>query len=114
MKANADTESLFAWGAITYVVRRLRQECRQRRSPIRHARHLSHLGEAEQVRNDRLATAVLVRAVSMQAIATASGLGVDERQRQVVETGEPGKSARRVFPPFGSAVGAPGCVARRD
>src|SRR5271165_1860346 len=112
MKANADTESLFAWGAITNVVRRRRQECRQRRSPIRHAGHLSHLGEAEEIRHDRLAAAVLVRAVSMQAIATASGLGVDERQRQIVKAGEPGKSARRLFPPFGSAVGAPGCEAR--
>ena len=44
----------------------------------------------------------------MEAIATTSGPDVHQRQRQIVAAGEPGKSPRRICPPFGCAVGAPG------
>src|SRR5580700_3124428 len=92
----------------------LRLHRRQRSSAIGHAGHLSHLGEAKQIGDNRLTAAVLVRTVPMEAIATTSGLDVHKRQRQIVASSEPGKSARRTCPPFGCAVRAPGCEARRD
>ena len=77
-------------------------------------RHLSHLGEAKQIGDNGLATAILVWAVPMEPIATTSGLDVHKRRRKIVAASERGKSARRICSPFGCAVGAPGCGARRD
>ena len=92
----------------------MRLHRRQRSLAIGHAGHLSHLSKTKQVGDNRLTATVLVRTIPMEPIATASGLDVHKRQRQIIAAGEPGKSACRISAPFDCAVGAPGCEARRD
>ena len=92
----------------------LRLDRWRRSAAVRNAGHLTHVGEAEQIRNNRFTAAVLVRAIPMEAIATTSGLDVHKRQRKIVAAGKPGESARRICTPFGCAIGAPSCEARRD
>ena len=62
-----------------------------------------HVGKPEEIGDDRLPAAVLVDPVGMQAVAASAGLGVHQRQAQVIAAQEPGKGAGR--------TGLPGCVA---
>ena len=61
----------------------------------------------------RFTAAVLVGAVAMQPVATASGLDVDQRQRQIVAAGNQAK-ARAASVRHSVAVGPPRCEARGD
>src|SRR5271163_3966195 len=78
------------------------------------AGHLTNFREAEKIGHDRLPAPVLVRAVRMQAIATATGFQIDQGRRQVIATEKPRKCPRRLVPPFDIAIRSPRCQARRD
>src|SRR5947207_15930152 len=64
--------------------------------------------EAEKIGHNRLAAPILVRAVAMQPITTATGVQVNQGQRQIIAAEKPGECARRVCPPLEMAVGTPG------
>src|SRR4051812_36226664 len=70
--------------------------------------------EAEKIGHNRLATPILIRAVAMQPITTATGVQVNQGQRQIIAAEEPGECARRVSSPFEAAIGTPGRKAGRD
>src|SRR5271170_2090596 len=78
------------------------------------AGHLTNLRETEKIGHDRLPAPVLVRAVGMQAIATATGFQIDEGRRHVIAAEKPRESPRRLVPPFDIAIPSPRCQARRD
>src|SRR5947207_15918977 len=70
--------------------------------------------EAEKIGHNRLAAPILVRAVAMQPITTATGVQVNQGQRQIIASEEPGECARRLGPPLEVAIGTPGRKAGRD
>src|SRR5947207_15587838 len=70
--------------------------------------------EAEKIGHNRLAAPILVRAVAMQPITTATGGQVNQGQCQIIAAEEPGEGARRVSSPFEVAIGTPGRKADRD
>ena len=78
------------------------------------ARKLTNLGETEEIGHDRLAAAVLVGAVGMQSVAATAGLGIDQRDRQIVAAEKPGENAGGDRLPFGVAICAPGGQAGGD
>ena len=57
------------------------------------ARKLTNIRETEKIGHDRLAAAVFVGAVGMQSIAATAGLGIDQRERQVVAAEKPRENA---------------------
>src|SRR5438105_13646991 len=70
--------------------------------------------EAEKIGHNPLAAPILIRAVAMQPITTATGVQVNQGQRQIIAAEEPGECARRVSSPFEVAIGTPGRKAGRD
>jgi len=71
------------------------------------ARKLANLRETEQIGQDRLGAAIFVGAVGMQSIPATAGLGIDQRDGQVVAAEEPCEGARRHGFPFGIAIRPP-------
>jgi len=67
---------------------------------------LTNLCEAEKIGQDGFGASVLVRAVGVQPVATASRFQIDQRQRQIIAAKKPGEGARRIAPPFGIAIRA--------
>src|SRR5436853_7493585 len=70
--------------------------------------------EAEKLGHNRLAAPILIWAVAMQPITTATGVQVNQGQRQIIAAEEPGECARRVRPPLQIAIGTPSRKAGRD
>jgi hypothetical protein len=77
-------------------------------------RELTYFREAEKVGYNRLAAPILVRAVAMQPITTATSLQVNQGERQIVAAEEPGEYARCGCFPFEITIGAPCRKAGRD
>src|SRR5215213_7621348 len=77
-------------------------------------REFTNLREAEKIRHNRLATPVLICAVAMQPVTTATRFQVDQGQHQIIASEEPGECACRVCAPFGIAIDAGSRKAGRD
>ena len=78
------------------------------------ARKLTNIGKTEQIGHDQLAAAVFVGAVGMQSIAATAGLGIDQRDRQIVAAEKPGENVGCDRLPFGVALRPPGGQAGGD
>src|SRR6185295_19248038 len=87
---------------------------RRKSRAIARQRKLTNFRKAEKIGHNRLAAPVLVRAVAMQPITTATGVQVNQGERQIVAAEEPGEDTRRVSSPFEFAIGAPSRKAGRD
>src|SRR2546421_11276547 len=78
------------------------------------AGEVTNFRKTEKIGHNRFAAPILVRAVAMQPITTATGVQVNHGQRQIIAAEEPGECARRVSSPLEIAIGTPGRKASRD
>src|SRR5215210_6220307 len=78
------------------------------------AGEFTNFRKAEKIGHNRLAAPILVRAVAMEPITTATGVQVNQGQRQIIAAEEPGECARRVSSPLEVAISAPRRKAGRD
>ncbi len=76
--------------------------------------HATDLCQAEQIREHRLGATVFIEAARVQAIAAATGLHVDHRDRKIIRAKKPGEGPERVEPPLRIAIRLPRCKACRN
>ena len=75
---------------------------------------LTNIRKTEQIGYDRLAAAVFVGAVGMQPIPATAGLGIDERNRQIIAAEKPGENVGCDRLSFRVTFRAPSGQAGRD